>query len=85
MYKLLADVLENPWEAFNSLEGKITKEEEQQKCMQIIKEFHFYYSKESDSEKLSQAHFNMHSKKSDIISIKKMFCFDKLQQDSIVN
>ena len=53
--------------------------------MQIIKEFHFYYSKESDSEKMNQTHFNMHSKKSDIISIKKMFCFDKLQQDSVVN
>jgi hypothetical protein len=44
MYKLLAEILENPYEAFNSFEGRKDKEEEQRKCMQIIKEFHFYYS-----------------------------------------
>lgn len=55
------------------------------KCMQIIKQFNFYYSKESDSSMINSEHFNIHSKKTDIIAIKKMFCFDKLQEGKLID
>jgi len=77
---LLAEVLNKPFEIFNASEGKAHCEEEQMKCLQIIKEFNLYYSKESDSSMINHQHFNMHSKKMDIISVKKIFCFDKLQE-----
>jgi len=80
LYNLLAEVLNNPFESFNASEGKKDCEEEQTHCLQIIKQFTFYYSKESDSSMVNHEHFNMHSKKTDIISVKKMFCFDKIQE-----